>query len=104
MLLRPDAADATAVEPVPANGSRTVSPANENILIRRSARAVGYGAGCPFLVDSPLISTQEERVQLCISSRVSIESARWTVAGERYWPPFRKKRMYSTSFLIIAPG
>ena len=34
-----------SVEQLPANGSSTVSPANENIRIRRSASSGGYGAG-----------------------------------------------------------
>src|ERR1035438_1295699 len=87
-----------------ANGSRTMSPANENSFMSRSANATGKGAGCPFLVDSPLMSAHDERSQLCISSLLSIESALWTVEGERYSLPFRRKRMYSTSFLMIAPG
>src|SRR2546422_3417959 len=45
MLFRPVLNAAMAVVPVPAKGSRIVSPANENILIRRSANVVGYGAG-----------------------------------------------------------
>src|SRR6267154_522289 len=61
MLLRPVFNAAIAVVPVPANGSRIVSPAKENILIKRSANAVGYGAGWPLRVDSPLMSVQDER-------------------------------------------
>ena len=38
---------------MPMQGSRTVSPANENILTRRYASSSGNGAGC-CLVDSPL--------------------------------------------------
>src|SRR5437667_451039 len=42
-------------------GSSTVSPANENIWIKRSASSTGNGAGCPERVDAPLISVQIER-------------------------------------------
>jgi len=45
MELRPQRLAATAVLPVPANGSSTVSSMNENIRINRSANSTGYGAG-----------------------------------------------------------
>ncbi len=71
----PDIIAACDVEPVPANGSKTVSPAKENILIRRSAISTGNGAGCPSRVEAPRMSAQIDRNQVFISSRVSIESA-----------------------------
>ena len=40
MLFRPVVIAARFVVPVPANGSRIVSPANEKSLIKRSARAI----------------------------------------------------------------
>ncbi len=61
--------------PVPRKGSRTVSPANENSLISRSARAWGKGAGCPRSLDSPLMSVQADRSHVRISSFVSMERA-----------------------------
>src|SRR5436190_3428695 len=104
MLFLPVAIAARFVVPVPTNGSRTVSPANENSLIKRSAKICGYGAGWPRRVDSPLMSTQAERSHDLISFLVNIESAFWIDKGERYSPPFLRKSMYSASFLMIAPG
>src|ERR1700737_3280004 len=104
MLFLPVATAARLVVPVPTKGSRTVSPANEKSLIKRSARVCGYGAGGPRRVDLLLISTPAERMQDFISSFVSIESAFWIDDGERYSPPFLRKRIYSASFLMIAPG
>ena len=66
-----------AVVPVPANGFKTVSPADENILIKRSASTIGKGAGCPFPVDSPLMSVQDERIELSISSFPYALAMRW---------------------------
>src|SRR5260370_342505 len=48
---RPAAPAASVVEPVPAKGSRTVSPAKENIRMSRSASSRGYWAGGPGRVE-----------------------------------------------------
>src|ERR1041385_8205287 len=103
-LLRPQFIAATAVVPVPQNGSRIVSPAKENILTSRSASATGKGAGWPLRVDSFLMSVHDERIHVCIFFLFSIERVRWSGVGDRYSPPLRRNRMYSTSFLMIAPG
>ena len=52
MLLRPARMAASMVVPVPAKGSSTVSPQNENIFTHRSASSSGNGAGCS-RVDAP---------------------------------------------------
>src|ERR1035438_5020775 len=104
MLFLPEFMAAMLVVPVPANGSRTVSPTNENRRINRSASSAGYGAGWPLRVDSPLISVHEVFSHCCISRLVRTERALCIGDGERYEPPLRRKRMYSKSFLTIAPG
>ena len=72
--------------------------------MRRSANSTGYGAGCPSRVDAPGRSDQIERCQVFISSLVSIDSAFCITGVDRYSPPLRKNKMYSMSFLMIAPG
>ena len=64
MELRPVCMAAMSVEQLPANGSTTVSPANENIRINRAATATGYGAGWLPRVDAPPISVQIDLHQL----------------------------------------
>src|SRR5688500_12858562 len=71
-LLRLLLSAAMAVVLVLQNGSRMVSPAKENILIKRSASEAGYGAGCPLRVDSLLMSVHVERNQVCISPLFNI--------------------------------
>src|SRR5215813_13775389 len=104
MELRPALIAAIVVDPVPKNGSKTVSPANENIRINRSANSAGYGAGWPPRVEAPLISLQTDENQARISVLVSIESAFWTMLTDLYSPGFLRKMMYSMSFLITDPG
>ena len=45
MKSRPNRLAATSVEPLPANGSRTVPPGGQNVGIRCSAKATGKRAG-----------------------------------------------------------
>src|SRR5262245_32525730 len=80
---RPEAYAANVVEQVPAKGSSTMSPANENIRINRSASSFGNGAGWPARVDDPLISVQNDWNHDCISSFVNIDNAFCTGDGER---------------------
>src|SRR5579863_5194697 len=98
MLLRPDEIAAKEVLPVPTNGSNITSPAKENRRMRRSANSAGYGAGCPFLVDSPLMSVHDVLSQAFSSSLDSIERAFCKEDGDRYEPPLRKNNTYSKSF------
>src|ERR1017187_9981122 len=104
MLFLPAFMAAMLVAAVLAKGSSTVSPTKEKRRINRSASSVGYGAGWPLRVDSPLISDHSVLSHCCISGLVRTESARCIGDGDRYEPPFRRKRIYSKSFLTIAPG
>jgi len=49
-------------------------------------------------------SVQMEHCHCLISSRDSMDSAFCKCGTERYSPPLRRNRMYSTSFLMIPPG
>src|SRR5229473_6066888 len=80
---RPARMAATAVDPDPANGSRIMSPAKLNILIKRSANSGGKGAGCPARRLAPRMSDQTGLIQASISSRWSIESAFWIIGVVR---------------------
>ena len=55
ILFLPASRAAKAVVPVPKNGSKTISPTKENILMSLRASSRGKGAGC-FRVDSPFMS------------------------------------------------
>ena len=63
-------ADAISVVPLPANGSKIVSPTKLNSLMQRLGSSIGKGAGCPiFFLLSPL-KIQSPFVHFINSSRV----------------------------------
>jgi hypothetical protein len=51
---------AALVVPIPANGSRTVSPAKENIRISRSASSSGKAHGCRGSGSGEMSQTDDE--------------------------------------------